>query len=60
MGIFTKLYDFEDNYIGHLLKLKACGKVIHCCHGDQLMGECLAKNLIKEANFTIFFLIQVR
>ena len=24
---------------------------MHCCHGNQLIGgECLAKNMIKEAN----------
>ena len=28
---------------------------MHCCHGNQLMGECLAKNMIKEANFSKFF-----
>ena len=26
-----------DNYIGHLLKLKAWGQVIHCCNGNHLM-----------------------
>ena len=29
--------------------------MIHCCHGNQLMGECLAKNMIKEANFSNIF-----
>ena len=33
---------------------------MHCCHGNQLMGECLAKNKIKEANFSKFFLNLVR
>ena len=48
--IFTKLYDFENSYKGHLLKLKTWGYVIYCCHGNQLMEERLAKNMIKEAN----------
>ena len=39
--------------MGHLLKLKALGQVIHYCHVNQLMGE--AKNMIKEANFPNFF-----
>ena len=38
----------------------AWGQVIHCCHGNQLMRECLAENMIKEANFQNFFLIQIR
>ena len=37
------------------LKYKAWEYVSHCCHGNQLMGEYLAKNMIKEANFPIFF-----
>ena len=37
--------------------------VIHCCLGNQLIGGggggCLAKNMIKKANFSNFFLIQL-
>ena len=25
---------------------------MHRCHGNQLMRECLAKNMINEANFS--------
>ena len=28
---------------------------MHCCHGNQLMGKCLAKNMIKEAKFSKLF-----
>ena len=35
-------------------------EIIHGCYGNQLMRECLAKNMIKEANFPTFSLIQVR
>ena len=29
---------------------------MNCCHGNQLMEECLAENMTKEANFlNIFF-----
>ena len=30
-------------------------KLGNCCHGNQLMGECLAKDMIEEANFSKFF-----
>ena len=31
-------------------------EVIHCCSGNHLMEECLAKNIIKNAKFfKIFF-----
>ena len=26
--------------------------MIHSCRGNQLMGECLAKNMIRRANFS--------
>ena len=33
----------------YLLKSKVYIWVIHCCYGNQFNGECLAKNVIKEA-----------
>ena len=54
-GFFIDLMTFKTIIIGHLLKVKVCGWVIHCCHGNQLMGERLAKNMIKEANFSKHF-----
>ena len=36
-----QLYDFKESYKGHLVKLKAWGYVIYCCHGNQLAGTVL-------------------
>ena len=41
--------------MGHLLKLITFGYIIYSWHGNQLIEECLAKNMIKEAMFLIFF-----
>ena len=35
-------------------------EIIHGWYGNQLMRECLAKNVIEDANFPKFSLIQVR
>ena len=42
-------------YRSSFKKLKVWGQVNHCCHGNQLIGECLAKNMIKKGNFSKIF-----
>ena len=42
--IFTKLMSFLGNCLYYLLKLKDWRQVIHCCHGNQFMRDCWAKN----------------
>ena len=42
--IFTQLMSFLSNQLQYILKLKDWIQVIHCCHGNQFMKECLAKN----------------
>ena len=42
--IFTKLMSLLGNHISTFLKLKYWRQVIHCCHGNQFMRECWAKN----------------
>ena len=42
--IFTKLMSFLGNHLQYLLKLKDGRQVIQCCHGNQLMRVCWAKN----------------
>ena len=36
-------------------KIKSLSIGDSLCYGNQLMGECLGKNMIKEANFSKFF-----
>ena len=43
--IFTKLISFLGNHIWKFFKLKDWRlEVIHCCHGNQFIRECWAKN----------------
>ena len=42
--IFTKLMSLLGNHISKLSKLIDWRQVIHCCHGNQFMRKCWAKN----------------
>ena len=41
---FHQTYVILGSHLQHLLRLKDGIQVIHCCHGNQLMRKCWAKN----------------
>ena len=42
--IFAKLMSFLGHHLWYLLKLWHWRQFIHCCHGNQFMRVCWAKN----------------